>query len=105
MIYVFCLDSLILIYRYSTFFEWRKPKNDGSVLPFANQVLHTLRCCDSLALMILGLQNVSAYSGKFYGEGSQHGLHVEFDFRRFIIVVDELLHSKRGGNHVVPEDL
>jgi hypothetical protein len=51
----FCLDSLIFVFRYSTFFEWRKLKNDGSVLPFANQVLHSPRCCDSIALMILGL--------------------------------------------------
>ena len=99
--------------RYKTFFDWRKPlNNDGSVLTFANQVLffHSLRW-PSLCL-ILYSQNISAYSGKTYGEGSQHGLNVEFDFRRFISAVDQLMRSKRviesgrkRGGHMAPDDL
>jgi hypothetical protein len=62
--------------------------------------------------MILYCQNVSAYSGKTYGEGTQHGLNVEFDLRRLIIAIDQLMRSKRvreseskGGGHLMPDDL
>jgi hypothetical protein len=40
---------------------------------------------------------MSAYSGKTYGEGSQHGLNVEFDFRRFAVVVEQMMKKRRVG--------
>ncbi len=51
------------------------------------------------------LQSFAAYSGKTYGEGSQHGVNVEFDLRRFVIVVQQLVHSKWGHGRTAPADL
>lgn len=59
----------------------------------------TITFVNTISTRHSALQNISAYSGKTYGEGSQHGLSVEFDLRRFISVVHELLDSKRGGGH------
>jgi hypothetical protein len=50
------------------------------------------------------LQNLSAYSAKTYGEGSQHGLNVEFDFRRFAVVVQQLIND-RGVAPTVQDEL
>lgn len=55
------------------------------------------------ALTMVQLQSFAAYSGKTYGEGSQHGLNVEFDLRRFVTAVDQLIRSQRG--QTILEDL
>ncbi len=93
----------LLLLRYERFFDWRKQGDAGSVTAFANQVPLLPR----VSLAKIGSrrrQNISAYSGKTYGEGSQHGLNVEFDLRRFAVAVEQLL-KKRGGGGAPPEDL
>jgi hypothetical protein len=75
---------------------------DGSISTFTNQVFFTMPFANTISTRHSALQNISAYSGKTYGEGSQHGLSVEFDLRRFISVVHEL---KRGGHNMPFEDL